>query len=47
MIAFPLELLGVATAGALALRYTVEGKEVQADVDELVAKLEDTLPGFK
>lgn len=47
VVAFPLELLGVSTAGVLALRYTVEGVNVQDDIDAAVAKVEATLPGFK
>ena len=47
VIGFPLELLGVMSAGALALRYLKQGGDVEADASALAAQLQDTLPGLK
>ena len=47
VIGFPLELLGVMSAGALALRYTVEGVDPATDLAKVQATLADTLPGLK
>ena len=47
VIGFPLELLGVMSAGALALRYTVEGVDPTSDLAKVQATLQDTLPGLK
>jgi hypothetical protein len=47
VIGFPLELLGVMSAGALALRYTVEGVDPTTDLAKVQATLQDTLPGLK
>ena len=47
VVAFPLELLGVITAGVLALRYTKEGVDVNDDVAMVKAKLAEDLPGLK
>ena len=47
VIGFPLELLGVISAGALALRYLKQGGDIEADAAGVVATLEATLPGLK
>ncbi len=47
VIGFPLELLGVMSAGALALRYLKQGGDAEADVSAVAASLADTLPGLK
>ena len=47
VIGFPLELLGVVSAGALALRYLKQGGDIEADVNGIAATLKDTLPGLK
>jgi len=47
VVGFPLELLGVMSAGVLALRYTKEGVNPEEDLKSVVATLKDTLPGMK
>jgi hypothetical protein len=47
VVGFPLELLGVMSAGALALRYTKEGVKPEDDLAGVVSTLKDTLPGLK
>jgi len=47
VIGFPLELLGVMSAGALALRYLKEGVDPAEDAKTILGTLTNTLPGFK
>ena len=47
VIGFPLELLGVCSAGALGLRYLKQGVDPMGDVKDVVSTLENTLPGLK
>jgi hypothetical protein len=47
VIGFPLELLGVMSAGALALRYLKEGVDPAEDAKTVLGTLTNTLPGFK
>ena len=47
LVGFPLELLGVTTAGVLALRYLKEGVDPAEDIAAVGATLADTLPGLK
>jgi hypothetical protein len=47
VIGFPLELLGVISAGVLALRYLKDGGDAEADATALAATLKETLPGLK
>lgn len=47
VLGFPLELLGICSAGALALRYLKQGGDVEADLAAVGATLTETLPGLK
>lgn len=47
LLGFPLELLGILSAGSLALRYLKEGEDPLEDLGKLGDTLSDTLPGLK
>jgi len=47
LLGFPVQLVGVIVAPVLILRYVVDKKDWQKDVDDTVERVAEILPGLK